>query len=53
MQAAVGDFVTIGDDMIAVFSGRTEGVSTKTKVIKRQMYGRAGFIRLRHRILLS
>jgi transposase len=31
---------------------RTEGVNTKTKMIKRQMYGRAGFT-LRHRILLS
>ena len=34
-------------------NGRTEGVSTKTKMIKRQMYGRAGFELLRHRILLS
>ncbi len=24
-------------------NGRTEGVNTKTKMIKRQMYGRAGF----------
>jgi transposase len=34
-------------------NGRTEGVNTKTKLIKRQMYGRAGFILLRHRILLA
>lgn len=34
-------------------NGRTEGVSTRTKMIKRQMYGRAGFALLRHRILLS
>jgi transposase-like protein len=34
-------------------NGWTEGVNTKTKLIKRQMYGRAGFTLLRHRILLS
>ncbi|GAB2972711.1 hypothetical protein GCM10027097_25610 [Amycolatopsis acidiphila] len=34
-------------------NGRTEGVNTKTKMIKRQMYGRAGFPLLRHRILLG
>jgi transposase len=34
-------------------NGRTEGVNTETKIIKRQMYGRAGFALLRHRILLS
>lgn len=34
-------------------NGRTEGVNTKTKLIKRQMYGRAGFRLLRHRILLG
>jgi transposase len=34
-------------------NGRTEGVNTKTKLIKRQMYGRAGFTLPRHRILLS
>jgi len=34
-------------------NGRTEGVKTRTKMIKRQMYGRAGFTLLRHRILLS
>lgn len=28
-------------------NGRTEGVNTKTKLIKRQMYGRAGFTLLR------
>ena len=31
----------------------TEGVNTRTKAIKRQMYGRAGFELLRHRIPLS
>ncbi|MEV6073436.1 ISL3 family transposase [Nocardia sp. NPDC052001] len=34
-------------------SGPIEGVNTKTKLIKRQMYGRAGFDLLRHRILLA
>jgi transposase len=34
-------------------NGRTEGVNTRTKMIKRQMYGRAGFTLLRHRILFS
>lgn len=34
-------------------NGRTEGVNNKTKLIKRQMYGRAGFKLLRHRILLG
>ncbi|WP_228001291.1 ISL3 family transposase [Nocardia australiensis] len=34
-------------------NGPTEGVNTKTKLIKRQMYGRAGFPLLRHRILLG
>jgi transposase len=34
-------------------NGRTEGVNTKTKLIKRQMFGRAGFDLLRHRILLG
>ncbi len=34
-------------------NGRTEGVNTKTKLIKRQMYGRAGSSLLRHRILLG
>ena len=34
-------------------NGRTEGVNTRTKMIKRQMYGRAGFALLRHRILLA
>ena len=34
-------------------NGRTEGVNNKTKMIKRQMYGRAGFDLLRHRILLG
>lgn len=34
-------------------NGGTEGVNTKTKMIKRQMYGRADFALLRHRILLD
>jgi transposase len=34
-------------------NGPTEGVNTKTKLLKRQTYGRAGFALLRHRILLS
>ncbi|MGH3499572.1 MAG: transposase, partial [Nocardioidaceae bacterium] len=34
-------------------NGRTEGVNTTTKMIKRQMHGRAGFTLLRHRILLG
>jgi len=34
-------------------NGKTEGVNNKTKMIKRQMYGRAGFTLLRHRILLG
>jgi transposase len=34
-------------------NGGTEGVNNKTKMIKRQMYGRAGFQLLRHRILLG
>jgi transposase len=34
-------------------NGTTEGVNTKTKLLKRQMYGRAGFTLLRHRILLG
>jgi transposase len=38
---------------LPLHNGRTEGVNTKTKMIKRQMYGRAGFTLLRHRILLA
>lgn len=34
-------------------NGPTEGINTKTKLVKRQMYGRAGFSLLRHRILLG
>ncbi|MFD0535215.1 transposase [Actinomadura luteofluorescens] len=34
-------------------NGGTEGAITKTKMIKRQRYGRAGFHLLRHRILLG
>lgn len=33
-------------------NGRAEGANTKTKLLKRQMYGRADFPLLRHRILL-
>jgi transposase len=34
-------------------SGRVEGLNTRTKLIKRQMYGRATFPLLRKRILLT
>ncbi|PSR57571.1 ISL3 family transposase [Nocardia nova] len=34
-------------------NGPIEGVNTKTELIKRQMYGRASFELLRHRILLG
>ena len=34
-------------------NGRTEGVNRKTKMLNRQMLGRAGFELLRHRILLG
>jgi transposase len=34
-------------------NGPIEGVNTKTKLLKRQMYGRADFRLLRHRILLA
>lgn len=34
-------------------NGRTEGVNTRTKMLKRQMYGRASLPLLRHRILLT
>jgi hypothetical protein len=34
-------------------NGATEGINNKTKLLKRQTYGRAGFALLRHRILLS
>jgi transposase len=39
--------------MLPHHNGTTEGVNTKTKLLKRQMYGRAGFTLLRHRILLG
>jgi len=35
------------------FTTAGQGVNTKTKMIKRQMYGRAGFTLLRQRILLG
>ncbi|KPI18363.1 transposase IS204/IS1001/IS1096/IS1165 family protein [Actinobacteria bacterium OK006] len=46
------------DAVIAAFTlpysnGPTEGINTKTKLIARQMYGRARFALLRHRILLG
>lgn len=46
------------DAFVAAFTtphhnGRTEGVNTRTKMLKRQMYGWAGFALLRHRILLG
>ncbi|MFC1417561.1 ISL3 family transposase [Streptacidiphilus sp. N8-3] len=47
-QAAVEAAVTL-----PWHNGRTEGVNHKTKLIKRQTYGRAGFTLLRHRILLN
>ena len=34
-------------------NGPMEGANTKVKLLKRQMYGRAGFALLRHRILLA
>ncbi len=34
-------------------NGPCEGINTKTKFLKRQMYDRAGFQLLRHRILLG
>ena len=34
-------------------NGPIEGANTKVKLLKRQMYGRAGFPMLRQRILLS
>jgi transposase len=34
-------------------NGPTEGANTKIKLLKRQMFGRAGFRLLRHRILLN
>jgi transposase len=34
-------------------NGPIEGTNTKFKLLKRQMYGRAGFVPQRQRILLS
>ena len=34
-------------------NGPSEGANTKFKLLKRQMYGRAGFALLRQRVLLS
>jgi transposase len=34
-------------------NGPIDGANTKVKLLKRQMYGRAGFPPLRRRILLS
>ncbi|WP_416210385.1 amidohydrolase [Frankia sp. Cr1] len=58
---ATEDFPLLATDHDAVVAGLalpysngpTEGVITKVKLIKRQMYGRAGFPLLRQRILLS
>ncbi|GAA1313407.1 hypothetical protein Psi02_57140 [Planotetraspora silvatica] len=38
---------------LAYGNGRIEGANTKVKLIKRQMYGPAGFALLRKRILLA
>ncbi|WP_415840912.1 transposase, partial [Nocardiopsis rhodophaea] len=38
---------------LPLHNGGTEGVNTRSKLIKRQMYGRAGFPLLRHRTLLQ
>lgn len=38
---------------LSYHNGRTEGMNTKTKLIKPQMYGRADFILLRHHSLLG
>jgi transposase len=38
---------------LPITNGPCEGVNTKTKFLKRQMYGRAGFKLFRHRILLG
>jgi transposase len=48
------DFDAVGAALtLPHHNGRTEGVNTRTKMIKRQMYGRASFSLLRHRILLG
>jgi transposase len=47
-QQAVNNALTL-----PFHNGGTEGVNNKTKLIKRQMYGRASFSLLRHRILLN
>lgn len=39
--------------ILSFHNGRSEGVNTKAKLIKRQIYGRAGFPLLRHRVLLG
>jgi transposase len=46
---------TAADNAITLphHNGRTEGINNKIKMIKRQMYGRAGHPLLRQRILLS
>lgn len=50
----VGDRHAVNATLNQLFhNGRTEGAKTKTKMVKRQMYGRAGFALLRHRILLG
>jgi transposase len=48
-----GAAIAIAAVTLPFHNGRTEGMNTKMKMIKRQMYGRAGFALLRHRILLG
>lgn len=38
---------------LAVSNGQTEGQINRLKMLKRQMYGRAGLALLRHRFLLA
>ncbi|WP_227981914.1 transposase [Nocardia spumae] len=45
--------VAVAGLTVAYGNGPIEGVNTKTKLIKRQMYGRASLELLRHGILLA
>jgi transposase len=47
-RAAVDNALTL-----PYHNGRTEGANNKIKLLKRQMYGRAGHALLRHRVLLG
>jgi hypothetical protein len=48
------DFLLVVEAVtLTCHNGRTEGVNTKTKLLKLQMYGRVGIDLLRHRILLG